>query len=95
MLVKLTWWLIKTTCEGFVELWDLLKGYVYLILSNAILLVGVAKRNAVIIIFASLIMIMSYGYLISDGGMEDVSYIIKGKRVWAKKFLKIKKVKAK
>lgn len=74
------------------ELWKAFKQFIFLFIFVGLLMVGIALKNILIIIIAILGLITSMGALISDRGSEDTNYIIKGKRILAKKWLKKKEI---
>ena len=55
-----------------------------------LLMVGVATRNVFLIILSVVLIIIALGAIESDRGVKDTTYVINGRRILARKFLKVK-----
>lgn len=76
------------------ELWKAFKQFIFLFIFVGMLMAGIALKNILIIIITILGLITSVGALVSDRGTGDTTYIIKGKRIPAKNWLKKKEIKS-
>ncbi len=54
-----------------------------------LLMVGVATRNVFLIILSVVLIIIALGAIESDRGVKDTTYVINGRRILARKFLKV------
>ena len=72
------------------EIWTALKGGMYLFIFITLLMIGIITSSVLLTIVSAALIIAAMGAIESDRGVKDTTYIIKGKRVLAKKFLKVK-----
>ncbi len=73
--------LIRDMCSMFKEV-------IFLLVFTAMLIVGVVTRSVLLIVLSLALLVVTMGSIDSDRGVNDTTYIIGGKRVIAKKFLK-------
>ena len=89
-MINIMGYFINKIEKLLMEIWTELKGGMYLFIFITLLMIGIITRSVLLTVVSAALIIAAMGAIESDRGVKDTTYIIKGKRVLAKKFLKVK-----